>query len=84
MDCWHRTQLELMVILSAVIAKDPNALSSWTPLWYMCAGVALSGAICFLVLGTGEEQPWNKLDCDEELLVPENLDDELADPETED
>jgi len=49
----------------------------------MCAGVALSGAICFVVFGTGEEQPWNKLDCDEEHLIPENRDGELLYPEIE-
>ena len=57
------------MIASAIISKDPYDEKSWIPLWYLTAGATLSGLLCYSLLGTSEEQKWNKLREDEKPLT---------------
>ena len=57
------------MIASAIISKDPYNEKSWIPLWYFTAAATLSGLICYSILGTSEEQEWNKFQEDEKKLI---------------
>jgi len=38
-----------------------KSLAEWQTVFFQSVGMYIAGNIFFLIIGTGEEQPWNKI-----------------------
>jgi len=63
-NCLANTAGFLAPMLVGHITKKED-IDNWQTVFYIAAGVYVVGNILFCIMGSGEEQPWNKI-CDEE------------------
>ena len=45
--------------------------ASWQKVFYLAAGISLFSAITYTILGTGVEQPWGRMEKEDELPAEE-------------
>ncbi|KAJ9591413.1 hypothetical protein L9F63_002019, partial [Diploptera punctata] len=67
-------------LIVGALTNDNQTLTQWHIVFYIAIGIALFGYVFFMIFGTVEEQPWNKIGCEnteseKQEISLENLED---------
>uniref|UniRef100_A0A2H1WV76 SFRICE_011137 n=1 Tax=Spodoptera frugiperda TaxID=7108 RepID=A0A2H1WV76_SPOFR len=49
----------LSTFMVGELTKENNTPDQWKIVFYILAGTYITGALCFVTFGSGEQQPWN-------------------------
>ncbi|XP_075980113.1 sialin [Anticarsia gemmatalis] len=53
----------LSTFMVGELTKENNTPEQWKVVFYILAGTYITGALCFVTLGSGELQPWSSPNC---------------------